>query len=448
MENSIISETGKKCKKIWERVQKSLLPRWAWVKPVLTKNADILLFVLALAVLTAALFRTGNRIPLAPVPDIVFAQWWQDDIDNNTLEQLVKEFENLHEGIKVVIKTVPYDKLEQELSAPPESASSVSDDESSADVIALDPLWVPELINRGTIDNRPDNTPAAPLLSFINVFYYNIQILKEAGFSRPPKNRSEFLRYAKAVAGLEGNRRALASGGNSSRSMYDDIFPWIWAAGAQLYKDGKPAVTSKPVVESLSFLASLNKEGLIAPGVFSTGSDADTGNSPDRYTKNKIEDFISGKAAFMVAPASYIKQIREQMGDENFGVSSVPPPDNFPGKYYYGSLGWTIGIASSSPHKEEAQAFVEFLNSKASLLSEKAKAISGNSSPYPGPDPFYSKVWDIAIAGETTPDFSGGGNSRAFQEIFREELIKLFAGNFTPEQTAKAIQARWEEVNE
>ena len=418
-----------------EKKKKALLSYWAKVKPAFQKHGDKLLFVLALAILAAALFNLVGKkaITQAAAPSIVFTQWWQDNLEKDTLQTLIKEFESIHGDIKIVIKDRSYEDLRQDLFNPSETSFP-------GDILALDPLWVPELLAGKTIEtqeaeNQRTFDPAqsgsdAPLLSFIDVLYYNVEILKEAGFTKPPKTRGEFIDCLKTLTNTEKGRWGLAMDRNSSRGIYDDVFPWIWSAGAQLIKDGKPVVTSRPVVESLSFLASLNSEGFIIPGTLHEG---------------KLEDFISGRAAFMIAPEEETALVWERMGDQAFGVSSVPTPDNYAGKTFFASAGWTLGINSASAHKEEARLFADFLAGHASLLSEKAGAIPGNGNPSPSTDPFYSKTWDITIAAEPARDFTGLPWTE-LEEIFKEELDALFEERSTPAGTAAAIQERWDTV--
>ena len=384
------------------------------------KHGDKLLFVLALAVLITALFRQGwgKTISQAVAPTMVFTQWWQDDHEKETLKKLIQEFENLHSEIKIVLKTVPYEDLRSGLFNPSETPPG--------DILAMDPLWVPELQKRGIIESSARQTGNAPVLSFINVLYYNVGILKEAGFNRPPKNRSEFLDYARTIT------KGIAMDVNSSRGIYDDVYPWFWTAGAQLIKDGKPAVNSRQVIDGLSFLASLNSEGLIVPDISSGGAD------------EKLEDFISGKAAFMIAPVSDIKLVTRGMGTDAFGICSVPVPDNYTGKSFYGTAGWTVGVYSGSAHREEANLFVDFLAGNVSLLSDATNAIPAIDAP-PATNILCSKAWDIAIAGESAKDFSDISGEHELEGIFRQELSALFDGKSTPAGAAAAIQKRWSE---
>lgn len=411
---------GKSGRALWEKTKKSLSSFRDGVLPALRKYGDRLLFILALAVLAAAIIRGGGKKVIAgvAVPSIEFTQWWQDEPGENTLQELIKEFEKANGGIRIAVRTVTYGEMRALLFNP----SGVF----PGDVLAIDPLWAPELLKREVIER------AGPqLLSFINVLYYNVEILKEAGFTRPPKNRSEFLDYARAVkaGGALPARNALVRDGNSPRGIYDDVYPWIWAAGARLVKDGEPTLNTRSVTESLSFLSSLHNEGLIY------SSDA------------KPEDFISGSAAFMIAPVKQLKVLRQRMGEEAFGITAVPAPDNYSGKPYYASIGWSIGVNPGSEHREEARLFAAFLAGKASFLSEQTGAIPGTASaPPPASDPFRSKAWDIAIAGESAPDFIDMEGEHELEEIFGEELAALFEGRSSPAEAAGAIQKRWETV--
>jgi len=391
------------------------------MKDFFYKHGDKALFALALAFvivfLAASLFRRDGRLLPAETPGIVFTQWWEEDLGKDTLRSLAEEFEALH-GIKAAINYRSYEDLRGGLFA---SAGN-----PPGDVVALDSLWLPELFGMGIIEED------FALLSFIDVLYYNVEILKEAGFSRPPKNRSEFLEYARAV--VKKNRQvyalSLALGENNTRGLYDDIFPWIWAAGVQLVRDGSPVFNSRQVAEGLGFLAALNSEGLIAPDALYTGAAA------------KLEGFVSGRAAFMVAPAAYIARVREAMGDDAFGVTSVPAPDNYYGRPFLATAEWAIGVHSASARKEEARLFADFLGERAHLFSELTGAAPAGGSP-PGRDPFYSKVWDIAISGEAGRDFAGLPWTE-LQTVFREELVSLFAGKSSAAEAAAAMQKKSE----
>ena len=394
------------------------------------KHGNKLLLFVALAFFIAALLLLGtkstnkkDRKENAEPPSVVFTHWLDNESDKEVFLGIISEFESLHGDFKVILNTCSYESLRLAFfrGSPPENSGF------PGDIVALDSLWVNELSKKEIIEN----VNATPV-SYINILYYNINLLKEAGFMRPPKTRGEFLAYARHFSGTKGKQAALALGMNSSRGIYDDIFPWIWSAGAQLIKDGKPQVNSRAVVDSLTFLASLYSEGLLTPQSFTADP------------AGKLNDFISGKTAFVIAPASEIRFIREQLGDEAFGVTSIPVPDNYAGKSFYAVSAWTTGVYSASTQKEKAKLFVDFLAEKAAFISNRMKAIPGSGIP-PAYDAFYSKVWDIAIACEAAQDFSGF-NWLELEESFKEGLSAFFAGNASASETAAAIQKRWESI--
>ena len=386
---------------------------------------DNLLFALALAVLISGVFTSlVRRAGEAAIPSLVFTQWWQDDLRDGSLERLVAEFQSQHPEIRIILRQKSYEDLRRELFTPadPELAGA-----APADIVALDPLWVSGLLAREVIESAE-----SPILSFINVLYYNIDILREAGFIRPPRTRSEFLTFARTLAaGGESAALVLALGEDSFRGIHDTVYPWIWAAGAQLLPDGNPALTSPAIVQSLAFFASLSQEGLIAPGAFAADS------------SQALEAFISGRTAFMVASTRYIALVRERMGEDAFNITTIPIPDNLAGTQFLASLGWTVGVHSQSAHKEQARLFAAFLAGRAPFLAENAR---GAVPAAPVVDPFYSRIWEIALTGETAGDFSGIIKEPELEGIFREELPALFAGELTPAQTAAAIQGRWLDV--
>jgi len=391
----------------------------------LKKYGDRLLFILAIAVLAAALIRygTGKSAGFRTItPDIVFTGCWDSHFEKETLLKLINEFKDTHRGIKITLRSLSYEDLHNEL-------LDYGEEKTPGDIIALDSLWVPELIGRKIIDLVPNYSLEVPLISFINVFYYNVELLKEAGFTRPPKNRSEFINYSKTLSNEEKGLWALTLGLNSTRGIYDDILPWIWSAGAEIIKDGKPVINSRPVVESLSFLASLESGGLVVPGAFSAD------------VQKKLDDFISGRAAFMIAPASSTEFVLKHMGAEAFSVTTIPLPDNYAGKTFNASAGWTLGISTRSLYREEACLLADFIAGKAQALSERLFSIPGNNAP----DPYYSKVRDIAITAESAVDLDGLPWEK-LEGVFKEELASLFVSQSSPAETAAAIQKRWEDV--
>ena len=395
---------------------------------ILKKYMDKLIFIIALAVLAGGILSVihNNNTPTAvrssgnTTLTLNFYHWWDEYLGEETLLELKNEFEEIHENISLIFHYVSYEEME----------ALLFHDEAdfTADILAFDMLWIPRLGD--TLDMRLGRTVNESLFSFINLLYYNIELLLEAGFIMPPRNRTQFLQYARALINSHDNVWALGMALNNNRALFDDIFPWIWFSGAELFRNGTPNVNTRQVIDSLAFLESLFNEDLIIPNaLYATNSE-------------KLNDFISGRTAFMIAGEVYIRMIREEMGEDSFSISSLPVPDNYAGRTFYSNTAWSAGVNPASLNIEAAMLFVDFLFERQELLAERAGTISGSSIPRPDSDPHYSKVWDIAIAAEIAGDFFGIPIHN-LEEIFMEEFYSLLAGEITPTQAAAAIQRAW-----
>jgi len=283
---------------------------------------------------------------------------------------------------------------------------------------------------------------AIPLVSFMDMLFYNIDILTTAGFDHPPKSRDEFLVYARKVSrgnfGAAGYALSLSQ--NDHQALSRDIFSWIWAAGGSFWpEEGITPTLTRAMTNDISFFGVLNREGLLAPDVFETTGD------------QRLDSFIRGKTAMMIASTRTIPYLRTKMGDNTFGVTTIPGPETG-GKYNIGISSIYAGISANTSHTDKAWSFLAFLAEKSPLLCAELKAVPGMvSSIIPGnyvsDDLFYSKAWDIFEASVIAEGFSGKPNAQKYETIFLEELRTFFENNRTPLQTTGAIRQRWNEVS-
>jgi multiple sugar transport system substrate-binding protein len=288
---------------------------------------------------------------------------------------------------------------------------------------------------------------ALPLVSFMDLLFYNIELLTAAGLDRPPKTREEFLAYARAVSGgndaLPENAAALSLSPQDRQAMTRDVFSWMWASGIDfLPEEQAPVINTRAVSSVLSFLGALYNEGLLAREIFDT-----TGNQ-------RLEEFARGKIAMMIASTRAIPYLREKMGDDAFGITAVPlsgVSSALVGKYGIGLSNIYAGIYAESEYPDEAWSFLEFLAGQSLLFSEALKAVPGviweiNSCDYVRDDPFYSKAYDIFESSAIVQGFSGNPGAEEYENAFLEELKTFFTSNRTPQDTMNAIQRRWDEI--
>jgi multiple sugar transport system substrate-binding protein len=263
---------------------------------------------------------------------------------------------------------------------------------------------------------------AIPLVSFMDILFYIIDILSAAGFDHTPKTRDEFLTYSKAVSRGDSGAAgyALSLSQRDRQALTRDVFSWIWASGGSLFsedEDGVLVLTKVPAKE-LSFFGVLNKEGLLAPDIFETTGD------------ERLEAFVQGKTAMIIASTAVIPYLREKMGDDAFGVTTIPVSGTG-GKYTVGISSVYAGISANTAYPEEAWSFLSFLAGKSYLLCEKLNAVPGLvSNIIPGDyvrvDPFYSKAWEIFEASVVAESLSVKPEALEYENNFLEELKTFF----------------------
>ncbi|MDR0553980.1 MAG: extracellular solute-binding protein [Treponema sp.] len=382
-------------------------------------------------------------------PVLVFTQWWEEEMERGSLRALADEFEKRNPGVTIILDTRPYGEIRDRLVYSREGVKF-------PDIIGLDPRWIDEFIQKKLLEpldayrtepeeeRFPDagrfvSPPSAaaqdwtlPLIATMNLLFYHIDMLQEAGFDRPPKNQDEFIRIAQAVTDPVRGRYALsiALSPENPQDIYDEFLPWFWAAGVPLIQDGRVRFDTLQGNLTLTFLSALYQEQFIAPQPFA------------KTRREKREEFITGRAAMMLGSVSDIHVLRER--GVSFGITAVPGPASYIGKPVFGLQSWHGGIGSASRHKAEAWTFLQFLAENRSRLGAAAYAVPGGRTvePYISEDPLYSKVYDIYEAGEALEEFAGLEGVSQMEEIFHEALYRMFEEKLSPAETAAALQQR------
>jgi ABC-type glycerol-3-phosphate transport system substrate-binding protein len=120
--------------------------------------------------------------------DLVFTQLRESEWEENAVLSLIEEYERLNPAVSIRLQARGYGEL--------------LTDTTGSDLIVMEGRYLAEFIGAGTfspLDASLQSDMAfgewvIPLVSSMDVLFYNIDILKATGFDRPPKNRTEFLR--------------------------------------------------------------------------------------------------------------------------------------------------------------------------------------------------------------------------------------------------------------
>jgi len=374
------------------------------------RRVDIVLFVATLAVLalvSSSYFRRTTAS--APVSIFVSRQYWT--MFGETADSFVREFEGQNPGFRVLMAEEEY-----------------------PDIVFFDDGEFAALIEAGALASLSpyiytetgEDQWVLPLVSFVDLFFYNIDILQEAGNDRPPRTRTEFLTTARSVAETEAATQgevfpfAMGLSEADPLGVRRDFYPWVWALGGEVHsgftEDGNLSLTG-PAANTVNFLAEMNREGLLAPGTFET-----TG-------RERLEQFTEGRIAMMLASARDIVFVRDRVPGVNFDITAVPAVAL--GRNRLGVSGIYAGISSTSTQPDTAWAFLVFVAGRSHLLASSLGAVPGSffisfPSRYIEEDPMYSKAWDLFEAAEIVEFPSGDILEKEAGLVIRELLFRAF----------------------
>jgi len=387
------------------------------------------LWIWALAIIAGVfLFRLFHSPPVPPKhTTLVFAQWWEGELENNILADIVSAFETANPGVTVILEKKDWEEIRKSL-----------EENTGPDIFSIDPLAVYEM-NRAsrlaeiTEGNRRTGN-ILQIISFINPLFYNIELLRNAGFDRPPKNYTEFLSYALRVKETSGVYGAGLALGGGTHSISRHILSWIWASTDNPESAGTFNFNTKEVIGALKFLNQLKPN--LYPNPFS-------------LTEEELfRAFNEGKVGMMIGSTANIKKLKS--APIGFGITTIPGSESYVKKPVFLLTEWYLGINRRSEYKEEARKFAAFLSEKSDSIAAAAYAIPGSGSrsrEIPRDDLFYSKAFDMYEAGEMVRELYASPDILSLNGIINEEVKQMFWDMKTPEQCALAIQTRWENLN-
>lgn len=218
------------------------------------------------------------------------------------VEAWAKLFEDIS-GIKVNVDFVKYDEQHEKV------VTSAIASSATYDVFSLDLIWTAEFAEKGfciplddfIADFKKDipdaimdafvykeKTWALPFLANFQLFFYNVDIIKKAGFSgEPPKTLEEMVEMMKAMKSKGILEYPWTDSWNQKEGL---VCEYVWLTGAfggdTFDKNGKPIFNEGPGLEALEFMVMLLNEGLASPKCLTNDEPA------------ARDDFIAGMAAF------------------------------------------------------------------------------------------------------------------------------------------------------
>jgi len=366
------------------------------------RQVNIFLFITALAVLALAvifaLFAAGKPRGTAggaKRTNISISPQCIDLFGMDTISALIQEFEDQNPGLRIL----------------------TADQKAALDTGGCDIVFFDDGAFRSLINDSYINT--VTLVSFMDVFVYNIDILKAANCDRPPKTRAEFLTAARAVADINkvspGQKTvsafALGLSQADTAALRRDFYPWVWMNGGDI----NSIEISRQVADIISFFGLLNREGLLSPGTF------------EKTGTQRLEEFAEGKIAMMTASMRDITFLRSN--GINFDITAIPA--SAPGKNRLGLSNIYAGINGDCALPDEASIFLDFIVEKSHILAEALGAVPGSfpnifSGEYIAQDPLFSKAWDIFQMADIVEYKPEEPLEEEVNRIIREKLAEAF----------------------
>ena len=284
------------------------------------------------------------------------------------IEKMSSDYEAAHPGIDIQIEYVAYDALHDKIVTA--GASGVG----TYDFVLLDCIWPAEFSEAGFLldltdyiseEDKADYWSGAlqameykgriwgiPQLMDNHWFFYNKEMLAEAGFNHPPKTWSE-LRDMCIVAKEKGVCEYPFIGGYSQSETLVCNFSFMLAAfgGSFFDENNMPTFNSPEGVAALTYMVNGISEGWINPA------------SLESYDEDIRRIFSSGEAMFSV---NWIYQLALANDPAESNIAGNAALAMCPGEVIESAClngGMGLGIMASSKHPDETYDFIKYISS-------------------------------------------------------------------------------------
>ncbi len=221
--------------------------------------------------------------------------------------------------------------------------------------------YVQGAIDASTIDG---SLYGIPFRSETYVLFYNVDMLKEAGFTEPPKTWDDVLEIAAACTKDDKAGYGIC-GANYGNVSFQYITMLRCLGGDILTDDNKAsALDTEAAIQAAELYDQLKQ--------YAPASYLENSNVENRTL------FASGKVAMYLTGIYDAETIAEANPDLNFACAMVPTGNDSERKTILG--GWSVGISECSKNKEAAAKFVEFLTST-EIASMYTNTFTGTGEP-------------------------------------------------------------------
>jgi multiple sugar transport system substrate-binding protein len=283
---------------------------------------------------------------------------------------------------------------------------------------------------------------ALPLLADVYGFYYNKDMFKAAGLTRPPRTLGELASYARKLTKRNADGSLKVVGFNPFFGFYQNTAgAYQPAVNAKWFIDGKSSLGRDPKWQKL-----LRWQKLLIDYYGHNRLVRWNAGAGDEFSASHA--FETGKLAMMVDGEWRTAFIAAEHPELNYGTAPMPVDAAQPGLYGSGYINGTIiGIPKNGKNREAAWQLVKYLTTNDHALATFSNGIrnvpstrSAARSPELKPDPNFAVFTRIFAnpKSQTIPITSAG---QAYLDAFQNFLAKWQAGK------VKRLQAGLQEVD-
>ena len=364
-----------------------------------------------------------------------------------TLKSIVSTFEEANPGTKVEIISLPWGEAFQKF------ATMVSAGEIP-DVMEMPDTWLSLYANNGLLeslepylkdwDQTADLSERAlelgrdvdetaymlPYGFYLRAMFYNKKLLADAGVTELPKTMDEFAAASKKVAELPGKSGYCMRGGPGGLNGWV-MFGASMAGDNTFFKeDGTSTFNSEGWVKGLTWLIDLYKTGAAPKDSVNWGFN------------EIVAGFYSGTCAFLDQDPDALIAIGQHMGEDDYGVMTMPKgPD---GKTFptIGFAGWSMMAASEN--KDLSWKLISTLQGKDGNIAWNKRTGALPALTSAEEDPFYAspqfKGWFEELADKDAVPTVMPTHLEEFA-FFKDSLViktsqEALLGEITPQELA------------
>lgn len=382
------------------------------------------------------------------------------------MNAVAKEFMAANPDIKVEMTYVPYENVHDKF------VTGMAAKPPAYDVVMVDVIWYDEWVKAGyladvssriTPEMKQNIFPSAwnvvtrngkqygmAWLLDTKYLYYNTDMLKQAGFDKPPATWEELVTQAKAIKQKGLAEFPIVWSWKQAEAAICDFTALLYGNGGKFLDDsGKPIFNNDKGVATLTWMKQTLDDGLSNPASISD------------LEGDVLNVFNSGKAAFalnwlfMYDTAQFDTANSQVTG--KVGITTIPVFQSVAGSLKSASVDGSSGfsVAATSPNIDAAWKYITFLTSEATQMKYSTKQLPIWSTDYQGSKmetlkaatrsnpvtvPAFAEQFKYAVLRPNIPYYNEG--STALQLALQQALT----GEKSPKDALDGAAAKWVEL--